>query len=219
LPHMKHLRHILLFGLFALLFSCQEDSAQHAANLKEITKKNNDAFKAISAKWAFTIPQPTPGAATQMANWQEWNLYVKELQEKPKPSLQAYREKSKLMVTRTEGLLNNMPPLYNNPAVRTRISVLITKVRLIYMLLGADNNIPSDRIITLITDINRESAQLLLQFDELVRRSQIRTEQGEEEMIRALDTVRMANPDAMVQPAPAQQPKPSYKVGGQQQKP
>lgn len=212
---MKHLRHILLFGLFAVLFSCQDDNAQHAADVKEITKKNNNAFKTISAKWVFSIPQPTPGAAAQMANWQEWNLYTKELREKPAANLIAYRKKATAMVTRTEGLLNNMPPLYNTPPVRTRISVLITKVRLISTFLAADNNIPADRIITLINDINRESAQLLLQFDELVRRSQIRTEQGEEEMIRALDTVRMANPGTMGNPAQSQ-PRPSYKTPGQQ---
>jgi hypothetical protein len=214
---MKHLRHILLLGLLGLLFSCQDENAQHAADLKEITQKNNDAFKAISAKWAFSIAKPTPGAAQHMANWQEWNLYVKEVQEKPKANLQAYRDKAKLMVTRAEGLLNNIPPLFDTPASRTRISVLITKVRLIYMLIGSDNNIPADRIIVLINDISRESGLLLLQFDELVRRSQIRSEQGEEEMIRALDTVRMANPDAMM--PPQTQPQPSYKIGGQQRNP
>ncbi|KOS07183.1 hypothetical protein AM493_14885 [Flavobacterium akiainvivens] len=217
---MKHLRHILLFGMLSVLFSCQDDAAQHAAEIKEITKKNNNAFKDISAKWAFNIPQPTPAAAGQMANWQEWKLYTKELAQKPAAGLDAYRKKAKAMVTRTEGLLNNIPPLYDNPAVRTRISVLITKVRLISTFIDADNNIPADRIIALITDINRESALLLLQFDELVRRSQIRTEQGEEEMIRALDTVRMANPDVMAQPAtgtpPRRQPaQPSYQTGRQ----
>lgn len=214
---MKHLRHILLLGLLGLLFSCQDENAQHTADLKEITQENNDAFKAISAKWGFTIAQPTPGAAAQMANWQEWKLYVKELQQKPKANLEAYREKAKLMVTRAEGLLNNMPPLFDTPATRTRISVLITKVRLIYMLIGADNSIPANRIIALINDISRESNLLLLQFDEQVRRSQIRAEQGEEEMIRALDTVRMANPDAMM--PPQTRPQPGYKVGGLQRKP
>lgn len=217
---MKHLPYILLLSLFTAFFSCQDDSAQRAAEIKEITQKNNNAFAEIKSKWAFSIPQPTPNAAGPMANWQEWKLYVKELQEKPKPNLQAYRAKSKLMVTRAEGLLNNMPPLYDNPAARTRISVLITKVRLIYTFLSADNNIPAARISGLIKDINRESAMLLLQFDELVRHSQIQKEQGEEEMIRALDTVRMANPEMMNQPGGQMPPpRPSYKVGGQQHTP
>jgi hypothetical protein len=216
---MKHLPYILLLSLFMAFFSCQDDTAQRAAEIKEITQKNHNAFQDIKSKWNFSIPQPTAGAATQMANWQEWKLYVKELQQKPKPTLQDYRAKAKLMVTRTEGLLNNMPPLFDNPAVRTRISVLITKVRLISTFLSADNNIPASRITGLVADINRESGLLLLQFDELVRRSQIRTEQGEEEMIRALDTVRMANPDAMGQPGQMPPPRPSYKTGGQQHTP
>lgn len=206
---MKHLRHILYFGLLALLFSCNDDKQEIVVETQNIKKQHDSVLQVLNHNWRFTIPAPTPQVSGYIDSWQEWKLYLKELNGKPAAGLQGYRTKAKDMVTRAEGLQNNIPPLFNRPEVRTRISVLLTKVRLVYTFLGADLNIPADRLTLLINDINLETAQLLLQFDELVRRSQIKKEQGEDEMIRALDTLRMANPEMI---NPDQQP--SHTIGG-----
>jgi hypothetical protein len=212
---MTYLRSILFFGLFALLFSCQDDTAQTAAETKRITKQNDSILKVISSSWKFNVPPPTPKVAQRLTGWQEWELFNRELKQKPQGNINAYRQKAKMMVTRAEVLVNGLPPLFSKPQVMSRIGVLNTKVKSLYTFISVET-IPDKKVITLIGEVTHEMVQLQIQFDELVRISEIPKEQGEEEMLRALDTVRMANPGMMGQPA-TQQPlrKPSFKIGGQ----
>jgi hypothetical protein len=66
---------------------------------------------------------------------------------------------------------------------------MLTKFRSLEMYLHLDA-IPDQKIISLITDINLQLAAIELQMNELVRKNQIPTEQGEADMIRMLDTSR-----------------------------
>jgi hypothetical protein len=206
---MKHLRSIIFFGFFALLFSCQDDNTQSIADAKRITKQNDSIFKVISNNWKFNVPPPSPKVAQRLAGWQEWELFNNELRQKPAGNnIEAYRAKAKLMVTRTDVLRQNIPPFFVKPQVLSRMGVLNTKVRSLYTFLSVET-IPDKKVVQLIGEVTHETTELQKQFDELVRISEIPKEQGEEEMLRALDTVRMANPDAMV----TQQPAPTYRVG------
>ena len=61
--------------------------------------------------------------------------------------------------------------------------------------------IQCDKILPLIDEITKETTALQDQYDEIIRISEIPKEMGEEEMLRARDTTRMADPDNIPKPS------------------
>lgn len=162
-------------------------------------KHNDSILKIISSNWKFNIPTPNAKVQQELASWTEWHQFKDELAQKPAGSLSAYKHKVNELAESAEQLRNNIPPDFDKPQVRSRIGVLITKVRSLYTYLNL--NVAQDKkVVSLINEVNRETISLQNQFDEIIRRSEIRKEAGEEEMLRALDTVRRANPEAQPQP-------------------
>ena len=52
------------------------------------------------------------------------------------------------------------------------------------------DNVPAEKVVALVPEINIAIASLQLQFEEIVRKDKIPMEQGESDMIRMLDTTR-----------------------------
>jgi hypothetical protein len=67
--------------------------------------------------------------------------------------------------------------------------VLVTKVNSVNLFINLQD-IPDEKVVAIISDINVELASLYGQLDEIVRKSDIPKEQGEADMIRMLDTAR-----------------------------
>lgn len=179
-----------------LLFSCKEDEQQREAATLKAQKINDSILKVISSNWNFNVPPVTPKVATHIGSWNEWAQFNNELSQKPTGSISAYRTKTKNLVNKADLLKSNIPAFFDKPQVRSRIGVLITKVKSLYTYINIDV-IPDKKVISLIKEVTHEMTSLQNQFDELVRFSEIPKEFGEEEMIKALDTVRRANPDAI----------------------
>ena len=72
--------------------------------------------------------------------------------------------------------------------------VVVTKIRTLYTYINLDV-VQKDKIISAIGEISKETISLQNQLDELVKLSEIPKEKGEEDLLKALDTIRMANPD------------------------
>jgi hypothetical protein len=138
--------------------------------------------------------------AERIGTWNEWQQFNTELKQKPTGTLSAFRQKTKALVNKADQLRSNLPPFFNRPQVQSRIGVLITKIKSLYTYISIET-IPDKKVISIIADVNHEIRALQNQLDEIIRFSEIPKEQGEEEMLRALDTVRLANPDAIPQQA------------------
>ena len=205
MKNLKYLRYLLLCALALFLFSCKKDDKFHQAEVLRAQKYNDSIVKIIGSSWKFNIPQPSPKVQSRIANWQEWQNFMNELQAKPKNSLDAFKAKANNLAEKSDHLQNNIPATFNKPQVKSRIGVLTTKVKMLYTYINL--NVAQDKkVITLISEISRELNSIQNQFDEIIRISEIRKEFGEEEMLRALDTVRMANPDAQPQMKTLQPP-------------
>jgi len=193
---MKYLKFILLFGLTVALSSCEDNEQQRIAETQRTIKQNDSILKVISNNWIFDVPPPTLKVAERIGVWNEWQQFNSELKQKPTGSLNAFRQKTKALVNKADQLKNNLPPFFDKPQVRSRMGVLVTKIKSLYTYISIET-IPDKKVISIIADINHEIRALQNQLDEMIRISEIPKEQGEEEMLRALDTVRMANPAAM----------------------
>jgi hypothetical protein len=86
-------------------------------------------------------------------------------------------------------LRNNIPYEFNKKQVITRLTVIDTRVKTLDLFIHL-NQIPDDKVVKIIKEINVEIASLQLQLEEIVRRSQIPREAGEPDRIRMKDTTR-----------------------------
>lgn len=185
---MKYL--IPLFILLTTLISCEDNDKQNEESTK-ISKKNDAIFKEISKKWQFTFPESKPEVKASISEWNEWQQIKRELEEKPKTSLLAFQMKVKNVSEKSDSLSLTVPESFNIPQVRSRLVTLNTKIKSLDTYIHLED-IPQKRVITLINEINEEIKGVYTQMDEIVIKKAIPKEIGEEIMIRALDTTRLA---------------------------
>lgn len=127
-----------------------------------------------------------------------WGLFVNELNQKPKTSIGAFQKKAKNLSKKVIALRVNIPAKFNKPEIKSRISVLITKINAINLFINL-SEIPDQKVIALVQEVNIEILSLSQQMDEIIRKENIPAEEGESDMIRMLDTSRaiptMRNPN------------------------
>jgi hypothetical protein len=130
--------------------------------------------------------------------WNEWRIFLSELNQKPKSTIGAFQKKAKELSKKAADLNNNIPIAYNKPEVKSRIAVLISKVNALNLFINLDE-IPYQKVVALVTEINIQLVSLQTQLDEIVRKSTIPKEEGESDLIQMLDTSR-AIPNRQILP-------------------
>jgi hypothetical protein len=130
--------------------------------------------------------------------WNEWRLFLNELNQKPKSTIGAFQKKAKELSKKAADLNNNIPIAYNKPEVKSRISVLISKINALNLFINLDE-IPDQKVVALVAEINIQLVSLQSQLDEIVRKSTIPKEEGESDLIQMLDTSR-AIPNRQIVP-------------------
>jgi len=196
---MKYKISLFLLLIF-VLNSCQnEDERRRAENEKE-AKKNEIIFNNINKAWTF-IDEPINEVAEQkVSSWAEWRDFLKEIGDKPRKTIGAFQKKSAAISKKAFALNNNIPAEFNVPQIKSRISILITKIKMMDLFINL-NTIPDKKVAFLIGDINKELVSLERQMDQVVVKSKIPKEEGEEDFLRMLDTTR-AIPNSNTVPVP-----------------
>ena len=184
--------------LIVLLASCKEEDNQKriAENAKD-AKKKEVIFNNIKKGWEFYDEPINEATEEGVKTWNELRLFMQELAQKPKKTISAYQQKAKAISKKAMALNNNIPELFNKPQIKSRVSVLITKVRLLDMFIHLDD-IPEKKVVQLVGEINKELATLQRQMDILTEKSKIPVEEGEDEMRRMLLDSARAIPNSMM---------------------
>ncbi|QBZ97236.1 hypothetical protein [Flavobacterium sangjuense] len=178
-----------LLLILVLLSSCQEDPKVRALQQEKETQKREVIFSNINKGWNFNSQPLNQTSRELTTNWAEWRVFLNELGQKPKSSIGAFQQKAKTLSKRAAELNINIPIKYSIPEVKSRIAVLTTKVNAINLYIHL-NQIPDQKIVQLVQEINTEVASMQWQLDEIKRKSEIKTEDGEGDMLRMLDTAR-----------------------------
>lgn len=189
-----------LFFALALLGSCQDESVQRQAALKDAQKKEQ-IFANINKGWNFNTPALNPKTQSLLANWAELRMFLLELNQKPQSTIGAFQKKAKVLSTKASELNNNIPKVFFKPEIKSRIAVLTTKINSINLFINL-SEIPDQKVVALIADVNTELSALYRQMDEIVRKNEIPKEQGEADMIKMLDTARAIPNTKSNQPLP-----------------
>lgn len=194
---MKYKISLFLLILF-ILNSCQNENEKRLAENQKEAKKKEIIFNNINKGWSF-IDEPINEVSEQNeVSWKEWREFLKELDGKPKKTIGAFQKKSSAIAKKAMALNNNIPPQFNQPQIRSRISILITKVKMMDLFIHLDK-IPDEKVTFLIGEINKELVSLERQMDKIVEKSKIPQEEGESDFLRMLDTAR-AIPNTIVDP-------------------
>ncbi|WP_343696312.1 hypothetical protein [Flavobacterium sp.] len=185
---MKYKIALFLLLIFALQ-SCQNENDKRLAENEKEAKKNEKIFNNINKAWIF-IDEPINEVSEQnVRNWAEWRDFIKEIGDKPRKTIGAFQKKSTAISKKAMALNNNIPAQFNQPQIKARISILITKVRMMDLFIHL-NQIPDDKVAFLIGEINKELISLERQMDKIVEKAKIPKEEGEADFLKMLDTTR-----------------------------
>jgi hypothetical protein len=94
----------------------------------------------------------------------------------------AFRTKAKTLSAKAIDLNKTIPAQFARPEIKSRVAVLQTKINALNLFINL-NNVPDQKVVALIADINTEVAALQSQMGEIVRRSRIPKEAGEEDIL------------------------------------
>ncbi|MBC7523193.1 MAG: hypothetical protein H7239_01970 [Flavobacterium sp.] len=180
----------LYFLLLILAFlSCKDDSVIEKASQQKEAQKKEVIFDNISKAWIFVIPSLESSTQSSVNNWIEWRAFLTEINQKPKSSIGAFQNKSSALSKKVADLDHNIPKIFDKPQVKSRILVLITKIKAMDLFIHL-NQIPDKKVIQFIAEINAEINSLQKQLEEIIIRTKIPKEAGEPDLIRMKDTAR-----------------------------
>lgn len=179
----------VFFSLVFLFLSCKNDNQKRISENKKEMQRREVIFKNIEKGWVFYDTPVTEASEKSIASWNEWRIFLAELALKPKKSIGAFQQKSKALSKKVMALDDNIPYEYNKPQIKSRLSTLITKVRLLDLFIHLDN-IPDKKVTLLVSEINLELVSLQRQMDKIVEKSKIPLEEGESDLLKMMDTTR-----------------------------
>ncbi|MFT5713493.1 MAG: hypothetical protein ACI9WT_000027 [Flavobacterium sp.] len=185
---MKYKLPCFLF-LIILLSSCKNNDQKRLVENEKDARKKEVIFSNISKGWVFYDTPINTTSEASMATWNELRLFLAELAIKPKKTIGAFQQKATAISKKAMALNDNTPFQYNKPQIKSRISTLITKVRLLDLYIHLDN-IPDKKVVHMIAEINNELSSLQRQMDKITEKSKIPIEEGESELIKMMDASR-----------------------------
>ena len=127
---MKYKIYCFLLSVF-ILSSCKNDNQKRLAENEKETKKKELIFSNINKGWVFYDTPINTASEASVTTWNEWRMFLAELAQKPKKSIGAFQLKAKELSKKAMALNDNIPSEFNKPQIKSRISTLITKVKLL----------------------------------------------------------------------------------------
>ncbi|RTY96279.1 hypothetical protein EKL32_02715 [Flavobacterium sp. GSN2] len=189
----------IFFALALLLFSCQDNNQKRLSENKKEMQRREIIFKNIEKGWVFYDTPVTEASEKSLATWNAWRIFLAELALKPRKSIKAFQQKSKALSKKVMDLNEKIPYEYSKPQIKSRISTLITKVRLLDLFINLDA-IPDKKVTQLVSEINLELVSLQRQMDKITEKSKIPIEEGESELMKMMDTTRAIPNSPIIDP-------------------
>ena len=182
-------KYIYVFLLIFGMFSCKNDNEKRQVESIKDIKKKELIFSIIEKAWVFNGKPINETSRSSALTWKEWREFLSELDQKPKKTIGAFQKKSSELSKKVMALNNLIPVEFNEPPIKARIGILITKVRMLDLYIHL-KDIPEQKVIALIPEINIQLVALQNQMDKIVQKSKIPLEEGESDLIKMLDSAR-----------------------------
>jgi hypothetical protein len=182
-------KYTFAFLLLFVLSSCKNDNGKRQEEAMKDSKKKELIFSIIDKAWVFNTKSLNSILQANTVSWKEWSSFLAEFDQKPKKTIGAFQKKSKELSKKAMTLKDFIPVEFDKPQIKARIAILTTKVRMLDLYIHL-KEIPDQKIVALIPEINTELASLQNQMNKIVTKSKIPLEEGESELLKMLDTTR-----------------------------
>lgn len=182
-------KYIYVFLLIFGMFSCKNDNEKRQVESIKDIKKKELIFSIIEKAWVFNAKPINETSRSSALAWVDWRSFLSELDQKPKKTIGAFQKKSAELSKKAMALNNQIPVEFNKPQIKARIAILITKVRMLDLYIHL-KDIPEQKVIALIPEINIQLIALQNQMDKIVQKSKIPLEEGESDLIKMMDSAR-----------------------------
>ena len=184
----------LLFFSASLFISCSNDSNLNTLAEREQAQKINDSIvNAIYNRWNYNITALSTNTKSQTNDWEIWQSFIQEIQQKPSKSLSAYVAKVDNLTRISDEMLLNIPMHLNYPQIVARVNNLNTNIRYLNSFISLQT-VPLEKVFKIQNYITSDINAINYQIDELIRVKNIPIEKGEQEMLQyVIDTTRRAN--------------------------
>ena len=179
-------------GLFSLVFilnSCKNENEKRLVENKKDAQKKELIFSKIDKGWNFNAIPLNETSETYTTTWPAWRDFMTELSYRPQKTIGAFQKRATALSKKVTALNTSIPADFDKPQIKARISALITKVRMLDLYIHL-KDIPSEKVLALIPEINMELMSLQNQMDKIVQKSKIPLEEGESDLIKMLDSAR-----------------------------
>jgi hypothetical protein len=186
---------ILCLSLLLIIVACNNDTKTRALEIAKAAKQKELVFNSINKAWIFIPRDLSPESQSIVNNWNEWRLFIYELNQKPNGTIGAFQRKTKILIQKSDLLTTTIPEIINKPQVRSRLMALITKLKALYTFINLDQ-IPERKVILFISDLNIEINAFQDQIEEIVQRRHIQKEEGEAEMLNSIKDIGSASSSA-----------------------
>ena len=183
------LKFIYLLSLFFFLNSCKNENEKRLVENKKDTQKKELIFSKIDKGWNFNAIPLNETSEAYTTTWSAWREFMTELSYRPQKTIGAFQKRATTLSKKVTALNTSIPADFDKPQIKARISALITKVRMLDLYIHL-KDIPSEKVLALIPEINMELMSLQNQMDKIVQKSKIPLEEGESDLIRMLDSTR-----------------------------
>ena len=191
------MRYLLILSIFlSALTACKKETI--IIDPTTIERHQDSLVRNIHELWKFKISVKNSAVNQKLGNWEEWRHFVNELTIAPELSISHLQHKAKNLVENVEKLRENIPELYDQNQTISRIALLETHVQNLDMHLEFEP-IDQTEITKLLENIQKSTNSLLYQFDEFEIKAKIPKEEGENQAIQSIDTLKRATLNALPQ--------------------
>lgn len=186
------MRYLGFFTLIFLLLACnQEPNAQKEDRKKQFAKEQ-EAFQAIEKAWVFSPSILYPESINLINSWKSYIEFRDFLKQKPKTSLQAFKEKAIFLREKSDLMNFDIPQNINLPDLVGRLHIIQTECKNLEMYLALQQ-VPVKEVNYTVVQLNQAILDLENRINEIYIKSKIPLEKGELEMLERLkDTSRAA---------------------------
>lgn len=186
--------YIILFVFFICALSCKDNRKELEESQLRAQQHVDSVFTLLEKNWNFRVPVIPASVEEEIEDWKQWADFAEEIKLKPVASVGAFQKKIEKLNSTSNVLRIDIPEKFNKPEIRSRITVINNTFNNLDMYLNV-KPIPIEKIEELLPQVNKQLISLIDKMEELKIKSVIPKEIGEEDMLRALDTIRHANPE------------------------
>lgn len=186
--------YIVLFIISFCALSCKDNRKELEESQLRAQQHMDSVFTLLEKNWNFRVPAIPSDVEDEIKDWKQWIDFAEEIKLKPVASVGAFQKKLEKLNSTSNVLHIDIPEKFNKPEIRSRITVINNTFNSLEMYLNV-KPIPIKKIEELLPQVNIQLISLIGKMEELQIKNTIPKEIGEEDMLRALDTVRHANPE------------------------